>query len=78
MSKCKSSIVKPLSKERLLRIIKLQGLQTCIFDRELFILEWHDLEYQFHICEARILLYRVIVRKDVVLCREKKVARYIY
>lgn len=78
MSKCRSSIVRPLSKDRLLRLIELHGLQTSIFDRELYILDWDGLEYQFHICENRILLHGVIVGKDVVLCRAKKVEAYIY
>jgi len=78
MSKCRPAIVRPLSKDRLLRLIELHGLQTSIFDRELYILDWDGLEYQFHVIENRILLHCVIVRKDVVLSCAKKVKECIY
>ena len=78
MSKCRLPLVKALSKERLLRLIRLYGLQTSMFDREMYILDWEGLEYQFHISENRILLHCVVVRMDVVLCGAKKVKEYIY
>ena len=58
-------LVKTLSRKNILRLIKVLGLQSTMFDKSLYILEWDGLEYRFYIREDRLLLESVGIHMDI-------------
>ena len=78
MTKQVNHIICPLTRGQLQGLIKIHGLQTCIFDTSLLLLDWDGLEYQFHVNEGQIYLFRIIVRMDVVVGEVWDYEEYIF
>lgn len=71
-------MISPVSKNKLRKLIKSHGLQTCIFDSSLLSFDWDGLEYQFRIFDGQLFLYRVIVQGDAILGNFRNYANHIY
>ena len=61
------SLIRPLTKRRLQRLIRIHGLQCDLFDNSRFLFDWEGLEYQFYVKEQKLLLERIRVRMDITI-----------
>ena len=69
------SLIVPLAKRTLVKLIKEYGIQLDLFDRSRLVFAWEGLEYRFYRSDYddTLLLDSIVVRMDVVVKFQKGV-----
>jgi hypothetical protein len=73
-----SQIVDPVTWTKLRDLIKIQGLQTSIFDPRLLELDWDGLVYKIRIAEGKLYLETIEIHMDIIVGRLKQFEQHIF